>query len=192
LLSFFCPETKQCAIIDPGAEAEKIFEAISFLSLKPVIILNTHGHVDHTGANLDLKERYQIPIALHPGDLPLLEEYLQLEFGLMLGARPAPNPDRLLTDGEKISVGRSVLQVIHSPGHSPGSVCFYTDHLLFAGDTLFSGGVGRTDLPGGSWKDLAHSLKARVMTLPDETVVLPGHGPKTTIGEERESNPYLE
>ncbi|MFA4925351.1 MAG: MBL fold metallo-hydrolase [Candidatus Aminicenantales bacterium] len=189
---FFCPETKQCAIIDPGAEAEKIFEAISFLSLKPVIILNTHGHVDHTGANLDLKERYQIPIALHPGDLPLLEEYLQLEFGLMLGARPAPNPDRLLTDGEKISVGRSVLQVIHSPGHSPGSVCFYTDHLLFAGDTLFSGGVGRTDLPGGSWKDLAHSLKARVMTLPDETVVLPGHGPKTTIGEERESNPYLE
>lgn len=189
---FFCPETKQCAIIDPGAEAEKIFEAISFLSLKPVIILNTHGHVDHTGANLDLKERYQIPIALHPGDLPLLEEYLQLEFGLMLGARPAPNPDRLLTDGEKISVGRSVLQVIHSPGHSPGSVCFYTDHLLFAGDTLFSGGVGRTDLPGGSWKDLAHSLKARVMTLPDETMVLPGHGPKTTIGEERESNPYLE
>jgi glyoxylase-like metal-dependent hydrolase (beta-lactamase superfamily II) len=189
---FFCPETKQCAIIDPGAEAEKIFEAISFLSLKPVIILNTHGHVDHTGANLDLKERYQIPIALHPGDLPLLEEYLQLEFGLMLGARPAPNPDHLLTDGEKISVGRSVLQVIHSPGHSPGSVCFYTDHLLFAGDTLFSGGVGRTDLPGGSWKDLAHSLKARVMTLPDETVVLPGHGPKTTIGEERESNPYLE
>jgi len=189
---FFCPETKQCAIIDPGAEAEKIFEAISFLSLKPVIILNTHGHVDHTGANLDLKERYQIPIALHPGDLPLLEEYFQLEFGLMLGARPAPNPDRLLTDGEKISVGRSVLQVIHSPGHSPGSVCFYTDHLLFAGDTLFSGGVGRTGLPGGSWKDLAHSLKARVMTLPDETVVLPGHGPKTTIGEERESNPYLE
>jgi glyoxylase-like metal-dependent hydrolase (beta-lactamase superfamily II) len=189
---FFCPETKQCAIIDPGAEAEKIFEAISFLSLKQVIILNTHGHVDHTGANLDLKERYQIPIALHPGDLPLLEEYLQLEFELMLGARPAPNPDRLLTDGEKISVGRSVLQVIHSPGHSPGSVCFYTDHLLFAGDTLFSGGVGRTDLPGGSWKDLAHSLKARVMTLPDETVVLPGHGPKTTIGEERESNPYLE
>ncbi|MBP6908906.1 MAG: MBL fold metallo-hydrolase [Candidatus Saccharicenans sp.] len=189
---FFCPETKQCAIIDPGAEAEKIFEAISFLSLKPVIILNTHGHVDHTGANLDLKERYQIPIALHPGDLPLLEEYFQLEFGLMLGARPAPNPDRLLTDGEKISVGRSVLQVIHSPGHSPGSVCFYTDHLLFAGDTLFSGGVGRTDLPGGSWKDLAHSLKARVMTLPDETMVLPGHGPKTTIGEERESNPYLE
>jgi glyoxylase-like metal-dependent hydrolase (beta-lactamase superfamily II) len=189
---FFCPETRECAIIDPGAEAEKIFEAISSLSLKPVIILNTHGHVDHTGANLDLKERYQIPIALHPGDLPLLEEYLQLEFGLLLGARPAPNPDRLLTDGEKISVGQSVLQVIHSPGHSPGSVCFYTGHLLFAGDTLFSGGVGRTDLPGGSWQDLAHSLKARVMALPDETVVLPGHGPKTTIGEERESNPYLE
>ncbi|HPB59135.1 MAG TPA: MBL fold metallo-hydrolase [Candidatus Saccharicenans sp.] len=189
---FFCPQTRECAVIDPGAEAEKIFEAIASLDLKPIIILNTHGHVDHTGANLDLKERYQIPIALHPGDLPLLEEYLQLELGLMLGARPAPAPDHLLADGEKIAVGESFLQVIHSPGHSPGSVCFYTDHLLFAGDTLFSGGVGRTDLPGGSWKDLAHSLKARVMTLPDETVVLPGHGPKTTIGEERESNPYLE
>ncbi|HNS05834.1 MAG TPA: MBL fold metallo-hydrolase [Candidatus Saccharicenans sp.] len=189
---FFCSQTRECAVIDPGAEAEKIFEAISSLDLKPIIILNTHGHVDHTGANLDLKERYQIPIALHPGDLPLLEEYLQLELGLMLGARPAPAPDHLLADGEKIAVGESFLQVIHSPGHSPGSVCFYTDRLLFAGDTLFSGGVGRTDLPGGSWKDLAHSLKARVMTLPDETVVLPGHGPKTTIGEERESNPYLE
>lgn len=189
---FFCPQTRECAVIDPGAEAEKIFEAIASLDLKPIIILNTHGHVDHTGANLDLKERYQIPIALHPGDLPLLEEYLQLEFGLMLGARPAPAPDRLLADGEKIVIGETFLQVIHSPGHSPGSVCFYADHLLFAGDTLFCGGVGRTDLPGGSWKDLAHSLKARVMTLPDETVVLPGHGPKTTIGEERESNPYLE
>ncbi|HRD02765.1 MAG TPA: MBL fold metallo-hydrolase [Candidatus Saccharicenans sp.] len=189
---FFCPETRECAIIDPGAEPEKIFEAISSLSLKPTIIINTHGHVDHTGANLDLRERYHIPIALHPADLPLLEECLQLEFGLMLGARPAPVPDHLLADGEKISIGQSVLQVIHSPGHSPGSVCFYTGHLLFAGDTLFSGGVGRTDLPGGSWKDLAHSLKARIMTLPDETVVLPGHGPKTTISEEKESNPYLE
>jgi len=189
---FYCSKTRECAVIDPGAEAEKIFEAISSLNLKPIIILNTHGHVDHTGANLDLKERYQVPIAIHPGDLPLLEEYLQLEFGLMLGARPAPAPDRLLADGEKIVIGETFLQVIHSPGHSPGSVCFYADHLLFAGDTLFCGGVGRTDLPGGSWKDLAHSLKARVMTLPDETVVLPGHCPKTTIGEERESNPYLE
>jgi glyoxylase-like metal-dependent hydrolase (beta-lactamase superfamily II) len=189
---FYCSKTRECAVIDPGAEAEKIFEAISSLNLKPIIILNTHGHVDHTGANLDLKERYQVPIAIHPGDLPLLEEYLQLEFGLMLGARPAPAPDRLLADGEKIVIGETFLQVIHSPGHSPGSVCFYADHLLFAGDTLFCGGVGPTDLPGGSWKDLAHSLKARVMTLPDETVVLPGHGPKTTIGEERESNPYLE
>lgn len=189
---FYCSKTRECAVIDPGAEAEKIFEAISSLNLKPIIILNTHGHVDHTGANLDLKERYQVPIAIHPGDLPLLEEYLQLEFGLMLGARPAPAPDRLLADGEKIVIGETFLQVIHSPGHSPGSVCFYADHLLFAGDTLFCGGVGRTDLPGGSWKDLAHSLKARVMILPDETVVLPGHGPKTTIGEERESNPYLE
>lgn len=189
---FFCPETRECAVIDPGAEADQIFPLITHLNLKPVIILNTHGHVDHTGANVEIKDRYRAPIAMHQDDLPLLEENIQLEFGLMLGARPAPAPDRLLADGEKIVIGETFLQVIHSPGHSPGSVCFYADHLLFAGDTLFCGGVGRTDLPGGSWKDLAHSLKARVMTLPDETVVLPGHGPKTTIGEERESNPYLE
>jgi len=189
---FFCPETRECAVIDPGAEAELIFPLITHLNLKPVIILNTHGHVDHTGANLEIKERYQVPIALHQADLPLLEESLQLEFGLMLGARPTPRPDRLLADGDEIKIGQTGLQVIHTPGHSPGSVCFYSAGILFSGDTLFCGGVGRTDLPGGSWKDLIHSLRTRVLTCPDETLVLPGHGPRTTIAEEKENNPFLE
>lgn len=189
---FFCPETKECAIIDPGAEAERICPIVTSLDLKPVIILNTHGHVDHTGANLEIKQRYQIPIALHAADLPLLEENLQLEYGLILGAKPTPRPDRILSDGDTIKIGQSSLMVIHTPGHSPGSVCFYTDGILFSGDSLFCGGVGRTDLPGGSWKELVKSLRSRILMYPDETVVLPGHGPKTTIGEEKESNPFLE
>ncbi len=189
---FFCQKTGECAIIDPGAEAERIFPIITHLNLKPIIILNTHGHVDHTGANLEMKDRYGVPIALHQDDVSLLEENLQLEFGLMLGARPSPRPDQILTDGDEIKVGHSKLQVIHTPGHSPGSVCFFTQGLLFAGDTLFCGGVGRTDLPGGSWKDLMSSIKNRVLTFPDETIVLPGHGPRTTIAEEKESNPFLE
>lgn len=189
---YFCPETRECAVIDPGAAAELIFPLITHLNLKPVIILNTHGHIDHTGANLEIKERYQVPIALHQADLPLLEEGLQLAFGLMLGARPSPRPDRLLADGDEIEIGQTRLQVIHTPGHSPGSVCFYTAGILFSGDTLFCGGVGRTDLPGGSWKDLIQSLRTKVMTCPDETLVLPGHGPRTTIAEEKENNPFLE
>jgi len=189
---YYCEETLECAVIDPGAEAEKIFPIITSFQLRPVIILNTHGHVDHTGANVEIKERYHIPIALHSADLPLLEESLQLEFGLMVGASPTPRPDQLLADGDEIPVGRQVLKVIHTPGHSPGSVCFHTGNILFTGDTLFCGGVGRTDLPGGSWKQLSQSLKNRIITLPDETIVLPGHGPRTTIGEERDSNPFLE
>lgn len=189
---FFCPETREGAIIDPGAEADRIFPIITSMNLKPVIILNTHGHADHTGANVEIKERYRIPIALHAADLPLLDENIQLEFGLMLGAKPTPNPDRLLADGDEIRIGQSDLKVIHTPGHTPGSVCFYSDGILFSGDTLFCGGVGRTDLPAGSWKELAKSLKTRVMTLPDETIVLPGHGPQTTIAEEKESNPFIE
>lgn len=189
---YFCPESRECAVIDPGAEADQIFPLITHLSLKPVIILNTHGHVDHTGANIEIKDRYGVPIAIHQDDLPLLEESIQLEFGLMLGAKPTPRPDRLLVDGDEVRVGQTSLKVIHTPGHSPGSVCFYTPGVLFSGDTLFCGGVGRTDLPGGSWKDLIRSLRTRVLTYPEETVVLPGHGPRTTIGEEKENNPFLE
>ncbi len=189
---YFCPETRECAVIDPGAEADQIFPLITHLNLKPVIILNTHGHVDHTGANVEIKDRYGAPIAMHQDDLPLLEENIQLEFGLMLGAKPTPRPDRLLIDGDEVRVGQTSLKVIHTPGHSPGSVCFYTPGIIFSGDTLFCGGVGRTDLPGGSWKDLIRSLRTRVLTYPEETVVLPGHGPRTTIGEEKENNPFLE
>lgn len=187
----YCGETMECGVIDPGAESELIFPVIVEFGLKPVVILNTHGHIDHIGANQDIKEKFDVPLWIHALDGPLLERSDQLELSLMLGAKASPSADRLLTDGEDVVFGRCRLKVIHTPGHTPGSVGFFGDNILFSGDTLFNGGVGRTDLPGGSTRDLEVSIREKILTLPDRTVVLPGHGPWTTIGEERESNPFL-
>ena len=187
----YCDETLECGVIDPGAEPERIFPAIVECGLKPVIILNTHGHIDHIGANRDIKEKFGIPLCIHALDSPLLEKTQQFELSLFLGAQESPPADRLLKDGESVDFGRCRLEVIHTPGHSRGSVGFFGENILFSGDTLFNGGVGRTDLPGGSTRDLEVSIRERILTLPSGTVVLPGHGPWTTIGEERESNPFL-
>jgi glyoxylase-like metal-dependent hydrolase (beta-lactamase superfamily II) len=187
----YCSETLECAVIDPGAEAERIFPLIVELGLKPVVILNTHGHIDHIGANKDVKEKYRVPLCIHSLDSPLLEKIQEFELSFFLGAKESPPADRLLKDKETIRFGKSSLLVVHTPGHTPGSVSFLGDGILFSGDTLFFGGVGRTDLPGGSTKDLEKSIKEKILTLPPETIVLPGHGPLTTVGEEKESNPLL-
>jgi len=187
----YSPESHRCIIIDPGAEPEKIFPVIAELELKPVLIVNTHGHVDHIGANRDMKDHYSIPLCLHAADQPLLEQAQQSELSIFLGAKESPPADRFLKDGEEIAVGRSRLRVIHTPGHSPGSISLYGSGYLFSGDTLFCEGVGRTDLPGGSWKDLEQSIRTRILVLAEDTVVLPGHGPLTTIGREKSSNPFL-
>jgi glyoxylase-like metal-dependent hydrolase (beta-lactamase superfamily II) len=184
-------ETRQCAVIDPGADPEKIIAAVADLELKPVIVLNTHGHVDHIGANSDIIQKYAVPLAMHAADTGMLQVSDYIELSLLLGARNSPAPDRLLADGDEIAVGRTSLRVIHTPGHTPGSIGFVYGGILFSGDTLFCGGVGRTDLPGGSWKDLERSIRERILTLPEETVVLPGHGPHTTVEQERSSNPFL-
>jgi glyoxylase-like metal-dependent hydrolase (beta-lactamase superfamily II) len=187
----YCEESRACAIIDPGAEPGKIFAAIADLQLKPALILNTHGHIDHIGANRDMKEKYAVPLYLHSSDVPMLKVTEHVEFSLLLGARDSPSPDRLLVDGDEIAVGRESLRVIHTPGHTPGSVGFLGDGALFSGDTLFCGGVGRTDLEGGSWKDLEKSIREKILVLPGETVVLPGHGPWTTVEQEKLSNPFF-
>ncbi|MDH4197101.1 MAG: MBL fold metallo-hydrolase [Candidatus Aminicenantes bacterium] len=187
----YCQETRECAVIDPGSEPEKIFAAIAALEVLPVVILNTHGHIDHVGANSDLKAKYKVPLAVHAADLPFLQAAPQMELSLLLGAKASPAPDRLLADGDEVRVGRSLLKVVHTPGHTPGSIGFLADGGYFSGDTLFLGGVGRTDLPGGSWKDLEASIRERILTLPDETIVLPGHGPWTTVGEEKGTNPFF-
>jgi len=187
----YCQDSLECAVVDPGAEANRIFQLIARKSLKPALILNTHGHIDHIGANKDIKEKFNIPLYIHSADSPMLENVQQSEMAIFLGAMDSPSPDHLLNDGDKIKVGKSFLQVIHTPGHSPGSVSFLGDGFLLSGDTLFFGGVGRTDLPGGSWKDMESSIKNKILTMPDEMIVLPGHGPFTTVGQEKRANPFI-
>ena len=187
----YCDETLDCAVIDPGAEAERIFPLVLELELKLVAILNTHGHIDHIGANKDVKDKFNVPLCIHSLDSPLLEKIQEFELSFFLGAKESPPADRLLEDKDTIRFGKSSLRVVHTPGHTPGSVSFLGDGIVFSGDTLFFGGVGRTDLPGGSTKDLEKSIKKKILTLPPETIVLPGHGPMTSVGEEKESNPFL-
>jgi hydroxyacylglutathione hydrolase len=188
----YCPLTRECAVVDPGAEASKILRLIASTELQPVILLNTHGHIDHIGANKEIKDKFDIPLCIHSHDEHMLKSALQSELSFFLGAQESPAPDRYLEDGETIQVGQSSLQVIHTPGHSPGSVIFLGDGFLLSGDTLFYGGVGRTDLPGGSWPELVDSIKTKILTMPDELPVLPGHGPFTSVGQEKRSNPFVQ
>lgn len=187
----YCPETLECAVVDPGAEPDEIIRLIAKLGLKPVAILNTHAHVDHVGANKDIKEKFNIPLYLHSADLSILEKAQDSELALFLGAKDSPVPDHFIKEGDEIKIGKSSLKVIHTPGHSPGSVSFLGGGFLLSGDTLFFGGVGRTDFPGGSWQQLESSIKERILVMSDETIVLPGHGPSTTVGEEKRSNPFI-
>ena len=187
----YSQDSLECTVVDPGAEADRIFQLIAQKNLKPKLILNTHGHVDHIGANKDIKEKFNIPLYIHSADGPMLENVQQSEMAIFLGAMDSPSPDHFLNDGDKIKIGKSFLQVIHTPGHSPGSVSFLSDGFLLSGDTLFFGGVGRTDLPGGSWKEMESSIKNKILTMPDEMKVLPGHGPFTTVGQEKRANPFI-
>ncbi len=187
----FCEDSRESVIIDPGAESDKIIRVIADLELRPVLVLNTHGHVDHIGANLDVIEKYGIPLAIHPADEPMLQADETTYLSLGLVGRKSPPADRFLDDGERVSFGRASLRILHTPGHSPGSVSLVGDGILFSGDTLFNDGVGRTDLPGGSWKDLVSSIKEKILTLSGDTIVLPGHGPWTTVAQEARSNPFL-
>jgi len=187
----YCEETRACAVVDPGAEHEHIFPEIFEEGLKPVVLINTHGHIDHVGANKDIKEHFGVPIYIHAADGPMLGKAQHLELSLFLGATDSPPADHFIADGEEIRIGNGSLRVLHTPGHSPGSVSLLGDGFLLSGDTLFMEGVGRTDLAGGSQKQLEKSIREKIMTLPDEIVVLPGHGPHTTIGQERVNNPFL-
>ncbi len=187
-----CEETKECAVIDPGAEAQKIIQLIHQNDLKPTMVINTHGHVDHVGANRDLIDEYSVPLLIHSADSPMLDKVEQTELSFFLGAKNSPPPDKLLVEGEKVVIGSVQLEIIHTPGHSPGSVSLMGEDILFSGDTLFFGGVGRTDLPGGSWNELVCSIKEKILTLPEDTIVLTGHGPKTTVGQEKRSNPFIQ
>jgi len=188
----YSENTKECIVVDPGAEPDKIIQNVKSHSLKPTAIVNTHGHVDHVGANKPIKEEYKVPLYIHKEDLKLLKSALQSGFGMMIGAKKSPPPDGFLKEGDTLELGESCLRVLHTPGHSPGSISLLGDGFVLSGDALFRGGVGRTDLPGGSWEKLQDSIKKKIFSLPPDTLVLPGHGPSTKVGFEKKSNPYLE
>lgn len=190
-------ESRECVIIDPGCstpeEEQKLARFIGENRLKPVKLINTHCHIDHVFGNHYVKDRFQVPIYMHRGELPVLEAALQ--YGAMMGVKltPPPPPDYFLDNDATIGFGNTELSILYTPGHSPASVSFYnaTDGYVIAGDVLFQGSIGRTDLPGGSFDVLEDSIRTQLYTLPDSTIVYCGHGPQTTIGQEKRSNPFV-
>lgn len=191
-----CRATGEGAVIDPGGEPDRIMAAIRSAGLKIKYILNTHGHADHRLANDHLRKALHVPVCMHEADdsffaRPEIRTIAERE----LGVSAQGYADIRLTDGDLLTVGRLAIQVIHTPGHSPGSVCFLAAGNLFTGDTLFVGDVGRTDLTGGSFAALLQSIKERIIVLPPETVVHPGHDygetPTSTLAWELRENPYI-
>lgn len=182
--------SKDCIIVDPGADGDEIYEFIENLNVKA--ILATHGHLDHIGQVGYLKGILDIPFYLHKEDEFLINNEIFPNFSFIIKATPCPNPDFYLKDGDILDFSSIFFKVIHTSGHTPGSVCFYNDKekVLISGDTLFNGSIGRVDLPGGNGKNMDESLK-KLIQLPDDTIVYPGHGPTTTIGKEKKINPYL-
>ena len=183
--------TREGMVIDPGGDAEGILRLVKEPGLDIKYIVLTHGHIDHIGAVSELKEATGAELAIHPEDALYLRGKSGPEGMFPQSAGPPPEVDRMLQDGDTISVSGLHLQVIHTPGHTPGGICLLTDGVLFSGDTLFNGGIGRSDFPGGSGPQLLNSIHTRLLVLPDETTVYPGHGPETTIAAERRLNPFL-
>jgi hydroxyacylglutathione hydrolase len=187
-----CQETLEGVVIDPGGHPERILQAIEESGLAIGYVLNTHCHFDHMGANADIVAATGAPLALHPAELPILQARGGASlFGVLV--KESPPPEVELADGQVLEVGTLRFQVLHTPGHSPGGVTFYVkeEGTAFDGDVLFQMGIGRTDLPGGDWGTLMRSIQEVLFALPDETVLYPGHGPQTTVGREKRSNPWL-
>ncbi|MCI5130500.1 MAG: MBL fold metallo-hydrolase [Candidatus Electrothrix sp. EH2] len=189
-----CEKTGKAAIIDPGGDEEKILAACKEDNLHVIYIINTHGHPDHVCGNGPVQEATGAQIIMHRADAEFFNTSDAKSYFSMLGLPDSPPADILVEHGEQIIIGEEILTVIHTPGHTPGGVCLYNKPDCFTGDTLFVGGVGRTDFPGGSMPQLSQSIRERLLTLPPETVVWPGHGYggcKSTIGDEAEGNPYF-
>jgi len=190
-----CAETREALIMDPGfdreAEAQRILREVDQRDLQVRYIVNTHGHPDHTSGNGVVKKATGAPILIHEYDAPMLTEAgkgLARLFGLRT---ESPLADKTLHDGDLIQIGGVTLKVLHTPGHSRGSISLLGDDVVFTGDTLFAGSIGRYDLPGGSFQEIMRSIKNRLARLPDHVKVYPGHGPASTIGEEKRNNPFL-
>jgi hydroxyacylglutathione hydrolase len=186
-------EAGEAIVIDPGDEVSRIHRRLSALGLKLKQILITHAHIDHVGGALKLKALTGAPIYLNENDLPLLEIMSAQAAWLGVETPETAPPDETLSEGRQVGLDSLPALVMHTPGHTEGSICLHFAPLkmVIAGDTLFAGSIGRTDLPGGSFEQIIDSIHTRLLTLPDETKVVPGHGPSTTIGAERKTNPFL-
>jgi hydroxyacylglutathione hydrolase len=187
-----CEETKEAMIVDPGDDATEILAILEQKGLTAKLIVLTHEHIDHIGAVDAVRQATEAPVAMHP----VAYEYTayQSEAAMMWLGRPLPRmnePEIWLEEGQEISVGKLKFQVLFCPGHSPGHICLYGEGVLFSGDVLFQLSIGRFDLPGGDGLKLYRSIRDKLFVLPDETLVLPGHGPTTTIGQEKEQNPFI-
>lgn len=184
-------DSKEAMLIDPSAPSDKLRDFINKHNLTLKFIVNTHGHADHIGGNVFFKANLKTPVAIHVSDADMLPDpklnlsaYIEINLAL-------PSADMFLKDGDTYELGKHIITVIHTPGHTQGCICLYCDNLLFSGDTLFQHDIGRTDLPSGSYEKIINSVKTRLFTLPGETIVLPGHGASSTIHDEVLHNPYL-
>ena len=186
-------ETREAIVVDPGDEISRIAQRLKAHGLTLKQILVTHAHIDHVGGALKLKSLTGAPIFLNENDLPLLEMMAAQAAWVGVPTPETAPPDEALTDGRRVGLDNYPAKVLHTPGHTQGSICLYFEPLkmVLAGDTLFAGSIGRTDLPGGNYDQILDSIQSRLLSLPDSTKVVPGHGPVTTIGAERQTNPFL-
>ena len=187
-------DSKTCALIDPAFETDRILKAADELRYTVTHIINTHGHSDHTAGNEAIKAATGAKLLIHAADGRRLGKVLHSTFSRVLGGKGSPRADVLLQDNDIVQIGETRLKVLHTPGHTAGGICLYSEGHVFTGDSLFVGAVGRTDLPGGSMKQLLNSIHRKIYTLPGNTVVWPGHDygptPYSTVQREKESNPY--
>lgn len=184
-------DSREAILVDPAAPSPDLLKRIEELKLKVKYIINTHGHMDHIGGNSWFKNHLSAPLMIHSADAPMLVNSamnLSLFVGNPVSSAP---PDVLLEDGMELSLGKYPVKVIHTPGHTPGGICLLADKFLISGDTLFEQSIGRTDLQGGNHQQIINSIKNKLFVLPDDVIVFPGHGPRTSIGMEKKNNPFV-
>lgn len=186
-----CENSREGVVVDPGDDTDRILDVVTRHGLKVVAVINTHGHFDHTGGNQRIVTETGAGLLIHELDAPMLARAVDTAAMFGLTAENSPPPSRFLTEGEFVAFGEYRLRVLHTPGHTLGGCSLHLEGMVFTGDTLFADSVGRTDFPGGSSVALGKSIREKLLILPDDTVVYPGHGPSTTIGRERKHNPYL-
>ncbi|MBI5059495.1 MBL fold metallo-hydrolase [candidate division KSB1 bacterium] len=188
----WCERTRKAAIFDPGGDSPGTIKLVESERLEPIYLINTHGHLDHIAENAVIKAAFAgLPLLIHAADRAMLTDPHKNLSAFVGGSVISPDADRTITDGEILPLGEESLTAYHVPGHSPGSLVFYSSGILIGGDTLFQGGVGRTDFPGSSDEQLYAHIRSKIYTLPEDTIVYPGHGPTTTVGIERRTNPFV-